>query len=257
MYEYYRRLNRSINDCYKCISCGSQTGSPSSSDLRTSALLTTKMTLFQSQTGSPSSSDSAGHAPRRGLQLRVSIPNGKPILFRPISFCDVFHVFTFQSQTGSPSSSDHVWHWLYRRGRLVSIPNGKPILFRPSTCHFAWRLPCKFQSQTGSPSSSDARSICARFASSMRFNPKREAHPLQTNAWAAAAASFRSFQSQTGSPSSSDLEKPLPFRDGELCFNPKREAHPLQTRNIASVCERHEPSFNPKREAHPLQTGMG
>ncbi len=205
MYEYYRRLNRSINDCYKCISCGSQTGSPSSSDLRTSALLTTKMTLFQSQTGSPSSSDSAGHAPRRGLQLRVSIPNGKPILFRLQLFALTSGTISkFQSQTGSPSSSDlylfvmsfmflrfnpkreaHPLQTQRERGSndrrsSVSIPNGKPILFRLPHRRRALRQsrvsipngkPILFRRGSGRRRSK-ATSLC--------FNPKREAHPLQT-----------------------------------------------------------------------------
>src|SRR5579875_3865313 len=62
----------------------------------------------------------------------VSIPNGKPILFRLVPFCIVTIVrLVFQSQTGSPSSSD------------LENP-------QISTCQRA------FQSQTGSPSSSDA-----------------------------------------------------------------------------------------------------
>src|SRR5579875_3002428 len=91
----------------------------------------------------------------------------------------------------------------------------------------------KFQSQTGSPSSSDeeARKDPVEFTKS--FNPKREAHPLQTyidflgqdltlqvsipngkpilfrlGYSKAGAISRLGFQSQTGSPSSSDSSAP-------------------------------------------------
>ncbi len=87
--------------------------------------------VFQSQTGSPSSSDRHKGLPPLS-DRQVSIPNGKPILFRPFKFqCD-------------NASLDR-----------VSIPNGKPILFRP----IKLIAPCE-------------RKEC--------FNPKREAHPLQT-----------------------------------------------------------------------------
>ncbi len=135
---------------------------------------------FQSQTGSPSSSDKTDGAPaisgRGGFNPKreahplqtacgglisypdcyVSIPNGKPILFRraegffPRDGCDAFQsqtgspsssdseavpapgpLLVFQSQTGSPSSSDRAIGHCFQSGRGVSIPNGKPILFRP------------------------------------------------------------------------------------------------------------------------------
>src|SRR5579875_2511435 len=160
----------------------------------------------------------------------------------------------------------------------VSIPNGKPILFRP------WQ---------------DLQGTIAYVS----FNPKREAHPLQTLGIILQSVGHILFQSQTGSPSSSDhRSQPIAFRLSG-CFNPKREAHPLQTRKIAllltdfllvsipngkpilfrqrmkgrlhgadelfqsqtgspsssdalySNCRRISPKcFNPKREAHPLQT---
>src|SRR5579875_630570 len=59
----------------------SQTGSPSSSDDTALDIAGLSHKLFQSQTGSPSSSDRA----RLEMEARtgeVSIPNGKPILFR-------------------------------------------------------------------------------------------------------------------------------------------------------------------------------
>src|SRR5579875_2650939 len=133
-----------------------------------------------------------------------------------------------------------------------------------------------FQSQTGSPSSSDsgAQDLLSR---GRRFNPKREAHPLQTVHIDRRAVRNCAFQSQTGSPSSSD-EAAAVSRAISCSFNPKREAHPLQTGDCvrgageiicvsipngkpilfrlsdASVTDEISNSFNPKREAHPLQT---
>ncbi len=145
----------------------------------------TDQEMFQSQTGSPSSSD-AQFAKRPRLQLPVSIPNGKPILFRreprkrgrkkreefqsqtgSPSSSDQHRIWVwdevlrwFQSQTGSPSSSD-VPKIFFNTGALkVSIPNGKPILFRRRRCSSASRS-SMFQSQTGSPSSSDHQ-VCER-----------------------------------------------------------------------------------------------
>ncbi len=85
----------------------SQTGSPSSSDAVTNGYVVDNASKFQSQTGSPSSSDDVRQKVLR-RDDRVSIPNGKPILFR-------------HGETINISS----------RQRSVSIPNGKPILFRP------------------------------------------------------------------------------------------------------------------------------
>ncbi len=111
---------------------------------------------FQSQTGSPSSSDGQ----LVGIVLEaandVSIPNGKPILFRR-----------------------QVWRFRPRE-LCVSIPNGKPILFRPQKKSARRCLTLPFQSQTGSPSSSDVFVKASRLPAPIGFNPKREAHPLQT-----------------------------------------------------------------------------
>ncbi len=113
--------------------------------------------VFQSQTGSPSSSDlSRGVCRCAGGQ--VSIPNGKPILFRHKS-----------------PRSDH------QSSSQVSIPNGKPILFRRISDLIGLVTGVQFQSQTGSPSSSDSMKFRRETASNFRFNPKREAHPLQTH----------------------------------------------------------------------------
>src|SRR5579875_367522 len=86
----------------------------------------------------------------------------------------------------------------------VSIPNGKPILFRP------WQ---------------DLQGTIAYVS----FNPKREAHPLQTLGIILQSVGHILFQSQTGSPSSSDSPCTMHCYTVSLCFNPKREAHPLQT----------------------------
>src|SRR5579875_1889768 len=137
-----------------------------------------------------------------------------------------------------------------------------------------------FQSQTGSPSSSDLVLLPLTPCTLNSFNPKREAHPLQTGR-SSVVSSVKSlpFQSQTGSPSSSDRrasssprtsdtfqsqtgspsssdQKRLPALPAVAArFNPKREAHPLQTW-ASSVCRAawQTGRFNPKREAHPLQT---
>src|SRR5579875_2699936 len=132
MYEYYRRLNRSINDCYKCISCGSQTGSPSSSDYERMGLGEPENPV-SIPNGQPILFRLLSFAGSWGQRPRVSIPNGKPILFRPrftTQWDELFAVF--QSQTGSPSSSDSDY----------------PAALLPLVM---------FQSQTGSPSSSDLR----------------------------------------------------------------------------------------------------
>src|SRR5579875_2481856 len=86
----------------------------------------------------------------------VSIPNGKPILFRRCqieSFCPTRAGFNPKReahplQTGVSISCEC-------RHRKVSIPNGKPILFRLGSCERAAMQTAQFQSQTGSPSSSD------------------------------------------------------------------------------------------------------
>src|SRR5579875_7359 len=87
----------------------------------------------------------------------------------------------------------------------VSIPNGKPILFRQQNINGTNAPTGTFQSQTGSPSSSDVCLSC-KFARPLTgFNPKREAHPLQTATPRRGRLRFPArFQSQTGSPSSSD-----------------------------------------------------
>ncbi len=140
--------------------------------------------MFQSQTGSPSSSDSR-HREWIGRKGQVSIPNGKPILFR-LRMWDSYQEVS-QCQ--------------------VSIPNGKPILFRQSRREREKIMKILFQSQTGSPSSSDGESSLRQDSLKQGFNPKREAHPLQT------------------------LISILPrwILQG---FNPKREAHPLQTQAV-------------------------
>ncbi len=163
------------------------------------------MLQFQSQTGSPSSSDCecepdrlpgcTGFNPKReahplqtlgtlrrtGGGRLVSIPNGKPILFR-----------------------HELGYILSPRGGYVSIPNGKPILFRRLRISGAGGASLQFQSQTGSPSSSDEMRLRAAIEDVQGFNPKREAHPLQTHS------------------------RPCKQNQGKG-FNPKREAHPLQT----------------------------
>ena len=112
----------------------------------------------------------------------------------------------------------------------------------------------------------------------LRFNPKREAHPLQTTSGTGFTGAGGLFQSQTGSPSSSDPALAISRGVCRASFNPKREAHPLQTRDQSALALRHpcvsipngkpilfRPTpgrlpprrfarFNPKREAHPLQT---
>ncbi len=164
------------------------------------------------------------------------------------------HLAGFQSQTGSPSSSDS-------------------DLWGGMAYYSVW-----FQSQTGSPSSSDRVVFPAGNLPVASFNPKREAHPLQTVERAKVQCSDILVSIPNG--------KPILFRRGEqerchkkqLCFNPKREAHPLQTLlclRLAAIVQEFQsqtgsPSssdhrrkrrwkvsllcFNPKREAHPLQT---
>src|SRR5579875_3840424 len=110
----------------------------------------------------------------------VSIPNGKPILFRQ-------QTQRMDRPKGASFNPKREAHPLQtkppRKGKdhenLVSIPNGKPILFRRRKLAQARLVETGFQSQTGSPSSSDA-----------------DLHP--------AAMDTARFQSQTGSPSSSD-----------------------------------------------------
>ncbi len=114
-----------------------------------------------------------------------------------------------------------------------------------------------FQSQTGSPSSSDLVLLPLTPCTLNSFNPKREAHPLQTGR-SSVVSSVKSlpFQSQTGSPSSSDWWSMIVASARAKSFNPKREAHPLQTAELP-VLPVHQIRFNPKREAHPLQTKSG
>ncbi len=136
--------------------------------------------------------------------FRVSIPNGKPILFRPHPDRASCRPSLVSIPNGKPILFRlGVWRVTAEYNFEVSIPNGKPILFRPSTrCSGATLISC--------------------------FNPKREAHPLQTQRPSSSIARWRS-------------------------FNPKREAHPLQTPKPAPAMAPLS-SFNPKREAHPLQT---
>src|SRR5579875_1119215 len=155
--------------------------------------------MFQSQTGSPSSSD-VDNASKAFSTETVSIPNGKPILFRrggigrldkgkesfnPKREAHPLQTFIphrkttrqrmFQSQTGSPSSSDFV------------------------LCHAPDRF-LKFQSQTGSPSSSDPVYGAGVLRRYNRFNPKREAHPLQTRGRATAHACADNVSIPNGKP---------------------------------------------------------
>src|SRR5579875_3689635 len=111
--------------------------------------------MFQSQTGSPSSSDEAITATKR-QKSEFQSQTGSPSSSDSDNGCVwQYDSLPFQSQTGSPSSSDGI------------LP--------PETL-----IPYEFQSQTGSPSSSDCD--CERQAAQLClcFNPKREAHPLQT-----------------------------------------------------------------------------
>ncbi len=148
--------------------------------------------MFQSQTGSPSSSDRDEHVHEPELISIVSIPNGKPILFRRGYISRISSHFSVSIPNGKPI--------LFRPTRLqlmsvaqlkVSIPNGKPILFRLLRTFWPQGLRC-------------------------RFNPKREAHPLQTHSSPRRSAGVSWFQSQTGSPSSSD---PAPMRQGRSTFS--------------------------------------
>ncbi len=186
---------------------------------------------FQSQTGSPSSSDQA--LPGSGQsEVSVSIPNGKPILFRRntqgkqqwkevVCFNPKREAHPLQTFGITIEVPAHC---------AVSIPNGKPILFRPRAT-IAARRALWFQSQTGSPSSSDW------------------ILPILIN------CSFL-FQSQTGSPSSSD-------KQCHLYYDPEKAEFQSQTGSPSSsdsVSRSREVSFlfgfNPKREAHPLQTSL-
>src|SRR5579875_532391 len=86
------------------------------------------------------------------------------------------------------------------------------------------------------------------------FNPKREAHPLQTGLFRKQSAIKGSVSIPNGKPilfrrSSTGISTAWAF-----CFNPKREAHPLQTLAQAHFERYAKAGFNPKREAHPLQT---
>src|SRR5579875_3032241 len=187
--------------------------------------------------------------------ISVSIPNGKPILFRPETGNRMetrFKCFNPKREAHplqtryrddvsllpqhrfNPKREAHPLQTTWRitiqpMSATVSIPNGKPILFRRATRNQAGDGAAPVSIPNGKP-------ILFRLSMKMGgpngetgFNPKREAHPLQT------------------------LRDSL--RDSLWdCFNPKREAHPLQT-----GCQRKSsctPSncFNPKREAHPLQT---
>ncbi len=67
-----------------------------------------------------------------------------------------------------------------------------------------------FQSQTGSQALSDRWNAPVQIVKDLRFNPKREARPSQTER-------------------RRDVDK------WRFCFNPKREARPSQTEQIACV----------------------
>ncbi len=140
-----------------------------------------------------------------------------------------------------------------RHQDIVSIPNGKPGPLRRICFFLLSEQTRKFQSQTGSQALSDEAYGCRINSVFIRFNPKREARPSQTQ-------SQRTVQIK------------------EIRFNPKREARPSQTyyplwqsNQLASfqsqtgsqaLSDRHSwtiascplPSFNPKREARPSQT---
>ncbi len=135
----------------------------------------------------------------------------------------------FQSQTGSPSSSDPRCNRPTITARSVSIPNGKPILFRRRWMT-RWRSVATSFNPKREAHPLQTQPTCCRAPYRKRgFNPKREAHPLQTSFSMSATTKPSKFQSQTGSPSSSD---PLAVSRCALPmegFNPKREAHPLQT----------------------------
>src|SRR5579875_884265 len=113
---------------------------------------------------------------------KVSIPNGKPILFR-------------RDEMQAPA---------FRHG-VVSIPNGKPILFRLPPTPGVRQVTASFQSQTGSPSSSDVRCFYPVIIAVEEFQS-------QTGSPSSSDFSFLifqvkadlMFQSHTGSPSSSD-----------------------------------------------------
>ncbi len=142
-----------------------------------------------------------------GNDCRVSIPNGKPILFRRLYFLwRHSQEILFQSQTGSPSSSDPDTVSVFPHCRGVSIPNGKPILFRPRN---AARIHGKRKGVSipnGKPILFRPSILPRARPVLRRFNPKREAHPLQTPLFPTFPIVFHKFQSQTGSPSSSDAE---------------------------------------------------
>src|SRR5579875_3274791 len=87
------------------------------------------------------------------------------------------------------------------------------------------------------------------------FNPKREAHPLQTPCTPIAVVSHQSVSIPNGKPILVIQQPQRMDRPKGASVNPKREAHPLQTPHVGLVSRSLSVSgFNPKREAHPLQT---
>ncbi len=163
----------------------------------------------------------------------VSIPNGKPILFRPMpARCSPLVSRWFQSQTGSPSSSDNRSCLAAARFSCrFQSQTGSPSSSDQAGVYDT-RPGHRFQSQTGSPSSSDASSTASWTTGCFSFNPKREAHPLQTRGQRGTCHAPDSVSIPNG--------KPILFRRRTIwspamsrgCFNPKREAHPLQTQHF-------------------------
>src|SRR5579875_3315082 len=152
--------------------------------------------------------------PVNKIRVKVSIPNGKPILFRLGASLDEKALSSrFQSQTGSPSSSDLMARCIMQQA-------------------------VRFQSQTGSPSSTDADRTGRTASSYAQFQSQTGSPSSSDTVSSASASKSEKFQSQTGSPSSSDDSNTMRDRSFRFCFNPKREAHPLQTRQCR-VGDRH------------------
>ncbi|SRR5579875_1354089 len=138
-------------------------------------------------------------------RVGVSIPNGKPILFRP---CSVSQTHCRYQPVSIPNGKPILFRRVKGKGKgngtIVSIPNGKPILFRLSG-RDSLHARAAVSIPNGKPILFRQRMRMAIRSPSHCFNPKREAHPLQTLLISPMTTLLPKFQSQTGSPSSSDL----------------------------------------------------
>ncbi len=114
-----------------------------------------------------------------------------------------------------------------------------------------------FQSQTGSQALSDDNLASDHQSRRLRFNPKREARPSQTEAIEKVGRKLLEVSIPNGKPGPLRPASPPGHSNGFGRFQSQTGSQALSDQAIRPLSHRGKPCFNPKREARPSQTECG